>query len=141
MPFSVASSPQAPTAGFSVFVSVLRVLCAFVVKNPYAIAFLYRIHALPAHYTPAPCSNVIHLSRHPGHQNRQFSPLPSPSISVGRLSPDAKTISMSSNVIIFIVNFHPPPSWQPTQTRSTVAGCRPLPALPHTKNDSNVGVL
>jgi hypothetical protein len=66
-------------------VVVLCVLCAFVVKNPFLVALLYRSRALPAHYTPALCSNVIHPSRHVGHQNRHSSPLPTPSISVGSL--------------------------------------------------------
>ncbi len=65
----------------SAFVSVLRALCGSVVKIPFPFALLYRSHPHPAHYMPALCSNVIHPSRHIGHQNHPFRPsLPPPSL-------------------------------------------------------------
>jgi hypothetical protein len=75
-------------------VVVLCVLCAFVVKNPYAV--LYCAITLPhrAQYR----HNVT-------HQNGAFSSLRAASLSVAALNMDDTTLSMSSNVIMFIVNF------------------------------------
>jgi hypothetical protein len=116
MPFS----PKALTVDFSVFVSVLCVLCAFVVKNPSPVALLNRSRPHPAHYTPALCSNVIHPSNHVGHQNRPLSPLPAPSISVRPLQTCVHAIFNVIKCNHFYRQLPPFARCHPTRNLSTV---------------------
>ncbi len=104
------------------FVVVLRVLCASVVKKPLSVAVLHRATPLPPR---ARCRHNV------THQNGPFSSLLAASHSVAALNRDDTTFSMSSNVIIFMVNRSPFTRWQPTKRRSTVARCRtPYDHLP-----------
>ena len=111
-------------------VSVLCVLCAFVVKFPFSVsvphrflvAFLYRSRALPAHYTPAGCSNVIHPSRQLGHRNRPCSPLPASSISVGPLQTYVHTI-FNVNKCTYLYRQLPSSYAHPPKNALNVAKC------------------
>jgi hypothetical protein len=66
-----------------------------------------------AFYNPIVWSFHAHCSHNVIHQNRPFSRLHAPSLSVAGLNMDDTTFSMSSNVIIFIVNLRPSPSTGP----------------------------
>jgi hypothetical protein len=92
--------------------------------------------ALPASHLPSfaggryKCMNPFILrlirahSRHDvTHQNRPFSSLRATSISVAALNVDDTTFSMSSNVIIFMVNLRHLLPWEPTKNAFNVAQC------------------
>jgi hypothetical protein len=66
-----------------VFVSVLRVLCAFVVKGPSSVAVQHRTRMAPARMSTTPCLNGVRYSLDVGYQFGAFSRLHAASISVG----------------------------------------------------------
>jgi hypothetical protein len=91
---------------------------------------------LPASHLPSfagvshKCMNPFILrlirahSRHDvTHQNRPFSSPRATSISVAALNVDDSTFSMSSNVIIFMVNLRHLLPWEPTRNAFNVARC------------------
>ncbi len=90
-----------------VFVAVLYVLCVFVVKSPLFVSVLHRTRMAPARMSTTLCLKGVRYSLNVGHQCEVFSPPHASLISVGRFPHMTKTISMSLNVIIFIVRFLP----------------------------------
>jgi hypothetical protein len=85
-------------------VSVLCVLCLFVVKNPLSAAVLHRTRMIAARMSTTPCLNHARYSLDVGHPCRAFSALHASLISVDRFLYMTQLIPMSSNVIIFMVN-------------------------------------
>jgi hypothetical protein len=102
----VAFSPTAPVPGCLLSTSGVRPLPVTSV-HPSLVPPLPRGCAKPARISTAPCSNDAHCSPNVNHQFRPFSPLHASPISVSCFPHMTKTISMSSNVIIFLVNLHP----------------------------------
>ena len=92
-------APQAPMVGVGLLAWTACVGRALAMK-PLCIAVLHRAVILPPR---AQCRHNV------THQNEPFSSLRAASLSVGALNMDDATFSMSSNVIIFMVNFPPPP--------------------------------
>jgi hypothetical protein len=88
------------------FAAVLSILCALAMP-PLTVAVPH----------PAPARRGRAHHRHNViHQNRPFSTLRAFSLSVAGLNMDDTTFSMSSNVIIFMVNLFPSPSGSHTKT-------------------------
>ena len=114
-------------------VSVLCVLRVFVVKNPLSVAVLHLATTLPRH---------MQCRHNATHQNGPFSSLRAAALSVAALNTDDTTFSMSSNVIIFMVNLSPSLSGNPQKhsqqhqmrlsaTIPFVAVCRTSSLIPH----------
>ncbi len=103
------------------FVSVLRVLCVFVVNNPLSVPILHHSRMEPARIATTPRSNVAHRSRNVRHQIRPFSALHASSVSVDPFQ-FHDTIKYDVNKCTYLYG-QPPAS----------ALCRP------TKNASNMG--
>jgi hypothetical protein len=97
------------------FVSVLCVLCVSVVKKPLSVAVLHRTRTIAARMSTTSWLNHARYSLDVGHSCGAFSAHHASPISVGVCPRMTCLFSMSSNVIIFIVNLHPLPSPTPPE--------------------------
>ncbi len=107
------ASPKAPTVGAALL--HLFLLIRLYPESPlsWEPALLVRPRCLADHLFSSP---GVRCGHNVTHQNSPFSSLRAASLSVAGLNMNDTIFSMSSNVIIFIVNLFPSPSGSHTKT-------------------------